>query len=65
MKKDNRGGPGRGQGNKPGSMRVEEKRKQYHLTILPSIMNDFKIRHGRGWSRRVEELIKADIEPNH
>jgi len=61
-KQNKHGGAREGAGNKPGSIRVDEKRKQVPLTILPSIIDDFKEKYGRGWSRRVEELIKKDLD---
>ncbi|GAA0561414.1 hypothetical protein [Chitinophaga japonensis] len=60
--KDKRGGAGRGQGNKPGVKRVAERRIQQPLTILPSVLEPFKAKYGRGWSRRVEELIRQDLQ---
>lgn len=59
--KDNRGGPGRGQGNKAGSVRVEERREGHSVSLLPSVVAAFKEKYGRGWARRIEELIKADL----
>ncbi|PUZ24999.1 hypothetical protein DCC81_11845 [Chitinophaga parva] len=38
-----------------------EKRQQYPLTVLPSIMAAFRAKYGRGASRRIEELILQDI----
>lgn len=55
--KDNRGGARLGAGRKP----VKEKRIHANLVILPSILEPFKEQHGRGWSRRVEELVKEDL----
>jgi len=59
--KSERGGKRTGAGNKAGSIRVQEKRKQYPLTILPSVIEPFKKKYGRGWSRRIEELIISEI----
>jgi hypothetical protein len=57
-----RGGARPGAGNKKGLSRVAEKRKQYPLSILPSIIEPFREKYGRAWSRRIEELIKQDVQ---
>ena len=64
-KKATHGGARSGAGNKAGSIRVNEKRQQYPLSILPSILEPFREKYGRGWSRRVEELIKSDFKTNN
>ncbi|RPE05569.1 hypothetical protein EGT74_24620 [Chitinophaga lutea] len=56
-----RGGARVGAGNKKGSTRVTVKRIQKPLTILPDIYEAFYARYGRGWSRRVEELMKEEM----
>lgn len=56
-KKLTHGGARPGAGNKP----VAEKRKQYPLTVLPSIMTAFRKKYGRKASRKIEEMIKNDI----
>ncbi|WP_119079915.1 hypothetical protein [Chitinophaga alhagiae] len=61
-KKNNRGGARPGAGNKPGLTRVEVRRIQKPLTVLPDIYEAFYARYGRSWSRRVEELMKQDLE---
>lgn len=38
----------------------EEKRQRITLSILPSILAPFRKKYGRGWARRVEELIERD-----
>jgi uncharacterized protein (DUF4415 family) len=60
--KDARGGARPGAGNKLGARRVAVKREQYPLTITPDVMTAFKEKYGRGWSRRVEELIISDLQ---
>lgn len=60
-KKENRGGSRPGAGNKAGSKRVDERRVQQPLSILPSIFEPFRAIYGRKWNRRVEELIKQDL----
>lgn len=59
MKKETRGGKRKGAGN-PGTPRVAEHRERVTLSVLPSIFTQFKKKYGRGWSRRVEELMKKD-----
>lgn len=58
--KEGRGGKRAGAGN-PGTKRVKELRKPTTFTILPSLMALFRKKHGCQTSRRVEELIRADI----
>lgn len=63
MKKVNtRGGARPGAGNKEGSVRVEEKRKQVAFKALPSIVLPFKEKYGREWVRRMEELMQQDCK---
>lgn len=49
----------RGPGN-PGTPRVEERRERVTLVVLPSVLAPFKKKYGRGWSRRIEELMKKE-----
>lgn len=58
-KSNNHGGRRPGAGN-PGTPRVDERRQRITLTILPSILAPFRKKYGRGWARRVEELIERD-----
>lgn len=58
-KKSSRGGARPGAGN-PGTKRVEERRIQTSLTILPSVLNPFREKHGHKWSRKVEDMIKKE-----
>jgi hypothetical protein len=60
-KKEPRGGARKGAGRKTAEEMGIEKRKQYPLMALPSLMEAFKELHGRGWSLRVQELIKEDL----
>lgn len=60
-KKENRGGARPGAGN-PYKRRVAEKRIQISLSILPSVLNPFKKKHGRKWGRKVEEMIKSESD---
>lgn len=41
-----------------------EKRSQVPLSILPSVITAFKKKYGRGWSRRVEDLMLSDVAEN-
>lgn len=59
IKKSGRGGARPGAGN-PGTKRVEERRIQTTLTILPSVINPFKAKHGHKWGRKVEDMIKKE-----
>lgn len=59
-KNSNHGGRRPGAGN-PGTPRVQERRKAVTLTILPSVLGPFRKKYGRGWARKVEELIKQDV----
>lgn len=61
QKSSNRGGARAGAGNKAGSKRVEERRVQLSLSILPGLLQAFKEKYPGGWNRRVEELIKQDL----
>lgn len=54
------GGARPGAGAKP----VEEKRKQYTLTVLPSIYGPFYKKYGRKSSRMIEEMIKKYNAPS-
>jgi hypothetical protein len=56
------GGARPGAGNKAGSTRVKEKRKQYPLTILPSVIEPFKKKYGRTWSREIELMIQLNLK---
>jgi hypothetical protein len=56
-KKTTHGGARPGSGPKP----VEEKRKQYPLTVLPSLYEAFYKKYGRKSSRKIEEMIKNDL----
>ena len=60
-KKGTAGGRRPGAGNKKGLTRVAEKRKQYPLSALPSVVEAFKEKYGRGWSRRIEEFMQSDL----
>lgn len=62
QKKDNRGGARPGAGNIAGLTRVEVRRIQKPLTVLPDVYEAFHTRYGRGWGRRVEELMRQDLE---
>lgn len=55
------GGAGRGQGRKKAEEKGIEKRQQFPLTILPSVLEPLREKYGRHWGRRVEELIKIDL----
>lgn len=58
-KKENRGGRRPGAGN-PGKKRVEERRVQYPVSVLPSILKKFRAKHGRKWSRILEGFMKEN-----
>jgi uncharacterized protein (DUF4415 family) len=61
-KNNNYGGARKGAGRHSAKELGIEKRVQLPLTIHPSVMKAFKKKYGRGWSRRVEELIKQDLD---
>lgn len=56
-KKMTHGGARTGAGNKP----VKEKRKQFPLSILPSVYEPFYAKYGRKSSRKIEEMIKQAL----
>lgn len=55
------GGAGRGQGRKSAEEKGIEKRRQFPLSVLPSVMVAFREKYGRGASRRIEELMQQDL----
>ncbi|MBV7534037.1 hypothetical protein [Chitinophaga sp. sic0106] len=57
-----RGGARPGAGNKAGAKRVTARRIQQSLTVDADILSEFKEKYGRGWSRRIEDLMKDDLE---
>lgn len=61
MKKNNHGGRRPRAGN-PGIPRVDEPRTHASLSILPSVLSPFRKRWGRKWARRVEDLIREDLQ---
>lgn len=61
-KENKHGGARKGAGRHSAEELGVEKRAQVPLSILPSVIDAFKQKYGRGWSRRIEELIKADLD---
>lgn len=59
--KSTHGGRRPGAGN-PGTPRVEERRVQVALTVLPRVVDEFKKKYGRAWARRVETFMVQDLE---
>ena len=62
---EKRGGARPGSGRAPAELTGIEKRKQYPLSIPPSVYEAFHKLHGRGWSRRIEELMRNEVIQDH
>jgi hypothetical protein len=61
-KNNNHGGARKGAGRLSAEELGIEKRAHFPLSVHPSVMEAFKKKYGRGWSRRVEELIISDLQ---
>jgi hypothetical protein len=61
-KSKNYGGARKGAGRHSAEEMGIEKRVPVSLSITPSLIHKFKKKYGRAWSRRVEDLIRKDLD---